>query len=177
MNEELDNIRAIIRRGIQLSGQSSYARRAADQRAIPLLQEAKARLRAAIESGQADYEVFQLLALTHESLLEYRAAIHAIQECINRSVSPKKDDLKRLARYKEQLNWWETISLSPGELKELGIFLHGKLSSVPEYERSFRWTIAWLNEKKHPSSDKVISGLEQLGACDDFQVLHNIVNG
>ena len=175
MMEEIDYIRSIIRRGIQLSGQTSYSRRAADKRAIPLLREARARLKAIIENGQADYEVFRLLALTHENLLEYREAIHAVQECIKRSVGPKKDDLKRLAHYKEQLGWWEAVSLTPGELNELGVFLHSKLSSVLEYERSFRWTMVWLNQKKHPSPDKVVSGLERLGAYDDFQMLHNVI--
>jgi hypothetical protein len=175
--EEIDNIRSILRRGIQLSGQMSYSRRAADEKAIPLLQEALSRLKAIVESGQADYEVFRLLALTHENLLEYRQAIQAVQECINRSAAPKKDDLKRLVRCKEQLGWWEAVSLTPRELNELGAFLHGKLSSVPTYEHSLRWTIAWLNERKHPSPDKVTSGLERLGAYNDFQVLQNVIIG
>jgi tetratricopeptide (TPR) repeat protein len=175
--EEIDNIRSIILRGIQLSGQMSYSRRAANEKAIPLLQQALSRLKAIVENGQADYEVFSLLALTHENLLDYREAIQAVQECINRSAGPKKDDLKRLARYKEQLSWWEAVSLTPGELNELGAFLHDKLFSVPGYEHSFRWTIAWLREKKHPAPDKVISGLERLGAFDDFQVLHNVIVG
>jgi tetratricopeptide (TPR) repeat protein len=176
--EEIDNIRSLIRRGIQLSGQMSYSRRAANERAIPLLQQALSRLKAIVENGQADYEVFRLLALTHENLLDYREAIKAVQECINRSAGPKKDDLKRLARYKEQLSFWEVVSLTPGELNELGVFLHDKLFSVPAaYEHSFRWTIAWLSERKHPAPDKVISGLERLGAFDDFQVLHNVIVG
>ena len=126
--EEIDNIRSILRRGIQLSGQMSYSRRAADGKAIPLLQEALSRLKAIVENGQADYEVFRLLALTHENLLEYREAIEAVWECINRSAGPKKDDLKWLARFKEQVSEWEAVSLSPGELNELGVFLHSKLS-------------------------------------------------
>jgi hypothetical protein len=134
-------------------------------------------LKALIENGQADYEIFRLLTLTHENLLEYREAIQAVEECIDRSASPKENDLKRLARYKDQLGWWEGVSLTPAELKELGGFLHGKLSRVLEYERSFRWTTAWLHERKYPSPDKVISFVEKLGAYDDFQVLHNIVNG
>jgi hypothetical protein len=36
--EEIDNIRSILRKGIQLSGQMSYSRRAADEKAM--LQEA-----------------------------------------------------------------------------------------------------------------------------------------
>jgi Protein of unknown function (DUF2695) len=175
--EEIDNVRSILRRGIQLSGQMSYSRRAADEKAIPLLQEALSRLKAMVENGQADCEVFRLMALTHENLLDYREAIQAVQECINRSAGPKKDDLKRLARYKEQLSWWEAASLTPGELKELGAFLHDKLFSVSGCEHSFRWTLAWLSEKKHPAPDKVISGLERLGAFDDFQVLHNVIVG
>jgi hypothetical protein len=176
MMEEIDNIRSILRRGIQLSGQMSYSRRAADEISIPLLREALSRLKAMVESGRADHEVFRLLALTHENLLEYCEAIEAVQECINRSAGPRRDDLKRLARYKEQLSWWEAVSLSPRELDELGVFLQSKLSSVP-YERSFKWTIAWLEEKKHRSPAKVISGLERLGAYDDFQVLHNVIVG
>jgi hypothetical protein len=31
--------------------------------------------------------------------------------------------------------------------------------------------------KKHRSPDKVISGLERLGAYDDFQVLNNVIVG
>jgi hypothetical protein len=136
--EEIDNIRSIIRRGIQLSGQMSYSRRAADEKAIPLLEVALSRLKAMVESGRADHEVFRLLALTHENLLEYREAIEAVQECINRSADPKKGDLKRLARYKEQLSWWEAVSLTPTELNELGVFLRSKLFAVAAHEHSFQ---------------------------------------
>jgi hypothetical protein len=65
--EEIDNIRSIILRGIQLSGQMSYSRRAANEKAMPLLQQALSTLKAIVENGQADYEVFSLLALTHEN--------------------------------------------------------------------------------------------------------------
>ena len=174
--EEIDNIRSILRGGIQLSGQMSYSRRAADEKAIPLLQDALSRLKAIVEGRQADDEVFRLLALAHENLLEYREAIEAVQECINRSAGPRKDDLKRLACYKEQLSWWETVSLSPRQLDELGVFLQSKLSSVP-YEHSFKWTIAWLEEKKHRSPDKVISGLSAWAHTTTFRSCTTSLSG
>ena len=83
--EEIDNIRSILRGGIQLSGQMSYSRRAADEKAIPLLRQALSRLKAIVESGQTDCEVFRLMALTHENLLDYREAIQAVRGSLGKS--------------------------------------------------------------------------------------------
>jgi hypothetical protein len=166
----------MVRKGVELSRQSSHARRAPNEKAVPVLREAQTRLRVAIEAAEADCEHYRLLALTHETLLEYREAIHALEMCISLSAHPVKNDLKRLARYREQLLWWATCPVSPRELAELGDFLDRMLCSAP-LEHSFRWTLVWLTKRKHPAPEKVIAGLEQLGAYDDFQLLSNVIDG
>jgi tetratricopeptide (TPR) repeat protein len=176
MNDELLSLRAKLLRGITLSKQSSYARRSPDRRALPLLEEARAGLRAVVEQSTTNSGAWRLLSQAEECLMNYREAISCLETAMELSQARSTKDLKRLTLLKQSLKEWECLPLSPDELETLGRFLVASGVEDERIGRSLRFTTQWLREKGF-DVELALDRFWQRGAYTDFQVLYNLVRG
>ena len=113
----------------------------------------------------------------YETLVIYPKALEALEKYLELTGKRSKHDLKKLARYRQQTKEWQNLPLTPYQIEQLGHYLREKLSQQESYEHSFRWTVTWLENHGYKFPEFVIKSLEDRGAFDDFQVLHNIVPG
>jgi hypothetical protein len=90
--------------------------------------------------------------------------------------SRSKRDLKRLALLDEAAKQWESLPLSPDELRQLGDFLRASGADNPTRGRALEFTEQWLRMSAIPV-DAAIEAFGRSGAFTDFQVLNNIVRG
>jgi tetratricopeptide (TPR) repeat protein len=174
--DDLDGIRRLLNKGLGLSKQGSYQRRAPSQSAVPFLRQARCELEAWIEQNGEFVEALRLLALADEALLDYRSAVRCLEKVIALSGRNDRKDLKRLAACREASRMWRMLALNPDELRALGRYLRDKLlDSAPE--RSLRWTETWVSENRPIDKNEVLAGIQELGHFSDYQVLHNLVPG
>ena len=176
MESTLTQISTLLRQGLNTSGQGSYQRRAPSPAALRIIQEARRELKSWIAKNGETIESLRLLALAEEALLNFDSAVVILENLINRSSSPNRKDIKRLAACREAGQMWRELVLSPDDLVALGHFLKDKLLDAAP-EDSFRWTEEWLVENKASSRTRVIAALRNLGYSSDYAVLHNLVPG
>ncbi len=155
--------------------QGSYERRAPAAESAPLLTRARDGLKQVTDDSPTNAHAWRLLSLAHEALLEYGAAIAALQEATTLSGQIDKRDLKRLARLREAATQWSKLPLSPGQLAALGEHLRTKLAGGIG-RRNLRWTEGWLAAERIPHPERVIAALRDRGGFTDFQVLRNVVS-
>ena len=174
---DLQELKLEVISAIKSSGQGAYARRLPSSDTSRQLMRASLDLECFLKKNPDSVEAYRLISLANEVLLNYDKAIFALKKSMSLSKLSDKKDLKKIAGYEEQLRFWEILTLSPAELRDLGIFLEERLKSEEYLDHSFKWTQEWLSNHNHINSKNVIAGLEKLGAYDDFQVFYNIVNG
>ena len=126
-----------------------------------------------MEEHEPTEEIWRLLAHAEECFLHYPAAHRCLERAIACSGRRDKRDFKKLALYKEYAQQWKKLSLSSQELADLGNYLEDKKRSSL-IERNFKWTKAWLAEKKR-DANLSIEAFRERGAYDDLQVLENVV--
>jgi tetratricopeptide (TPR) repeat protein len=169
----LEQYAGLLRTGLRLSQQGSYHRREPDAKARPYLADARDGLRELSAEDPTNAGAWRLLSQAEEALLDYGAAIDALQRALCLSETRNKRDLKRLALLREALSEWTALPLEPSQLAELGAYLREQALG-PE-DRSLRWTRAWLERHDIKNSDEVLRALGRRGAFSDFRVLSNIV--
>jgi tetratricopeptide (TPR) repeat protein len=176
MEEDFRRTEGLLRRGINLTRQGSYNRRAPSRESIPLLEQAIAELKSWIQIHGETPKALRLLAVANEALLNYTEAAKALERAIKVSACPDRRDVKRLAAYREATEMWETLSLKPTELSDLGLYLREKLlDSAPE--RSLRWTKIWLKENRPDQVAQILASIKRLGHYSDYEILHNLIPG
>lgn len=177
MPERIEALRKLLLRGIKKSKQCSYARRAPAREALPDLKASRDGLFRATEEDPKNAEAWRLLSRAEEALLNYEAAVICLETAMSLDVSHRKPDLKRLCLLKECFAWWDSILLSPGQLRDLGAFLKEAGAGHEMHGRTLEHTRQWLTNNKIPSPDMVIEALAQKGGFTDFQIVHNIIHG
>jgi tetratricopeptide (TPR) repeat protein len=176
MTKMLDEIRAILFRGMRCSMQSAYGRRAPSPPAIPLLTKAREMLDEYTKLIPDDWEGWDLLARAEESLLHYTEARKALERAVELSGKRDKKTLKRIALYQQLEKQWRALLLTPEELQRLGNYLRERLASGAN-EKTFKWTEAWLIANRYQHIDGVLESFRQAGAFYDFQVAENLARG
>jgi hypothetical protein len=172
--EDVKSLEELLVQGQRLSMQGSYERRAPAPDAVPFLVRARDGLKEMATRSSSNPQVWQLLSLAHEALLEYGPALAAAQEAVHLSGRKDKRDLKRMARLREGAAQWNAMPLSPAQLAQLGEYLRDKLAGGSG-DRTLRWTEAWLLEHRVAEPARVIAAFRNRGGFTDFQVLSNVV--
>ncbi len=172
--EDLQSLEELLMQGQRLSMQGSYERRPPAAEAVPFLVRARDGLKQMATRSSANEQVWHLLSLAHEALLEYGPALAAAHEGMMLSGRKDKRDLKRIALLRQSAAQWNEMPLSPAQLTELSEYLRDKLAGGIG-DRTLRWTEAWLSEQRMVEPDKVIAALRNRGGSTDFQVLSNVI--
>src|SRR5437588_5591549 len=147
MPDPISLLRESLLRGMQISAQGSYARRSPSRNAVPHLEFARNGLRLIVEQDADNVEALRLLAQAEECLLNYRQAVACLEQAMSLGVSRSKRDLKRLALLKLALAEWESLPVSPDQLRELGEFLEGAGVADESRGRSLEFTRQWLRNQ------------------------------
>ena len=176
MATELEQLRAVLLRGIRESKQSAYGRRAPAPESLSELNEARDGLRCLAESTPPDPDVWRLLAQAEECFLNYSEARRCLEQARVLSKTRSRTDLKKLALYTEMEKQWVALRLSAVQLRSLGDYLRRKPQSALR-ARGLTWTETWLREQHFDNIDEILESLKQRGAFTDFQVLENLVRG
>ncbi len=166
-----------LQRGIRASGQGSYRRRAPAALSVPILEGARADLWNRIAEDPAVVEAWDLLSLAEECLMRHSEAI----ECLERAVALRPGgrtakDGRRLARLHADRQFWESLPLSPGQVRALGEHLHASGASDPITGHTLDGTKRWIGEEGlEDRRGAILEALRGLGATTDFQILYNVV--
>lgn len=177
MMSHIDELREQLLKGIRLSGQSSYVRRAPRRNALPHLNSARNGLRVLVQNEPRNADAWELLSRAEECCLNYSAAISALERACELRGQKQKSDLKRLALLSQSKSEWERLPISAEDLAELGEFLESVGADRDASRRSFDFTRQWLETHKRYDAGAVIAAFEARGAFSDFQVFHNVVRG
>ena len=170
---ELESLRAMLRQGLADSMQGSYQRRLPEKKALPNLRAARKGLRDLVRR-EPSADAWRSLALAEESLLNYPAALKALEACMSLTERPDRKDLKRLVALREYASQWRSLGLTPEALEELGDYLDQRLAAAP-CDETLRHTEAWLDRVGAKSKIKAIRAIEELGGGCDCEVLANVV--
>ena len=162
MKERLDELEAMLRDGMKLSGQSSLGRRLPARASLIVLAGARKGLREHVAANPADERSWRLLSLAEETLLAYPRALEAFKRALELAGKRDKRDLKRLGALRTAAKEWDALQLTAVQLAELGAFLDAQ----PELPRDFTFTRAWLERAGIPAAG-VIAALQARGACCD----------
>ncbi|MCA0968956.1 DUF2695 domain-containing protein, partial [Priestia flexa] len=98
-------------KGQKLAMQGSYQRRAPSKKAIPHLLAARKGLKEYVKQYSNDALAWQLLSQAEEYLLNYNAALTALQNALSFDKKDKKL-LKRLALLKEYASKWQELDMT-----------------------------------------------------------------
>lgn len=171
--DSFSSLRAELQEGLALSKQGSYERRLPSEAGLVKVRNAQMGLRV-LADKQSSAEVWRTLALAEEAMLEYSAAIAALEMAIGLSRQRSRKDLKRLELLKECAAMWKAVGLEPVMLAALGNYLERMLAEAP-CDHTHRHTEAWLIAQKELAVATVIKGLESEGGWCDCEVLWNVV--
>jgi hypothetical protein len=178
MNEHvLEEAKEVLLKGLRLSKQGSYARRAPACGSLPFLIEARHRLRSLATEDPSNGETWELLSHAEECLMDFREAIACLERAMALKKSQTKKDKKRLAILRQALREWDDLLLTPEQVQRLGEYLRTLGIGSEQPGRSLLGTRAWLNQEGIENRDAVIEAIQKRGAFSDFQVLENIVRG
>lgn len=175
---DLDELEKTLHEGMQLGRTRSSGRRAPAAAGVPHLKRAQTGLRTYSAKHPADVRALRLLSLAEETMLNYGAALRALERAMELDESRDKRDLKRLALLKQSADEWTKLPLTPQQLAQLGRFLADKLEDAPG-SRAFIWTERWLDDNGFAGEEKarVLEAFEKRGAFSDMQVYYNVVRG
>ncbi len=164
----------LVRRAILESGQASYHRRAPNLSAVVLYDQAEAVIQKLLGVQPTSITAFLLLSAIAEGRLQFGSAIESLETAFSLGEPRSKKNLKRLARLRESMEWWQKLGLSPYHLAELGAYLTEV--GVDAHCNDFRYTNAWLIETGIQTPEAMAGRFINLGAFTDFQVLANLVH-
>lgn len=173
--ESLVAARNELREAIALSGQGSYARRSPAAISKAGFSRANDLLASILVKDPLHREALLLYSQERECVLDYGSAIKALDEAFLAGEPRSRQHLKRRARLVESLSTWQTLQLTPEQLQELGEFLQD--SGVDASSVTMERTTTWLRDHNVPHHERVLQGLQRMGAYSDFQVLANVVFG
>lgn len=176
MVADLGQLRDALRQGQRLSGQISLERRAPAAKAVPYLKTARDGLRQYVADTPTSVAAWRLLAEAEECLLDYGAALRALQKAIELSGKRDRRDVKKLVFLQQADGKWADLGLTPAQLASLGRHLEAQLAGGTG-DRSLRLTREWLAREEIAAPERVIAALDRRGAFSDFQVLYNVVRG
>ncbi|WP_336769779.1 DUF2695 domain-containing protein [Bacillus bombysepticus] len=173
--DRLNELKATLIQGQQLSMQGSLQRRAPSKKAVPFLLSARQGLKEFVIENSNNVLAWRLLSQAEECLLNYNEAVICQEKTLELGGRDRKD-LKRLALLKEYGGKWEEISLSPVQLETLGAFLDEMINSKG-CDHSHKYTKSWL-ENNVPKSkiSKIIKAMRNQGGFCDCEVLLNVVD-
>ena len=101
MARPLEELQQLLAHGRQLSGQTSYERKAPAHRAKPHLFEVQTELRAYTDEYPEDEAGWRLRAQAEECVTNYAAAIRCLERAMELSGRRDRTDLKVLVRLRE----------------------------------------------------------------------------
>ncbi len=177
MEAELKVLRDQLLVGIQNSKQGSYSRRVPAKAALPHLIKARDGLRSFVDRSPDNGECWRLLSQAEECLLNYPAAISALEKAISRGDTKSRKDAKRMALLKEYAVQWNQLLLSPAQLESLGDTLRAANVNDNADGRTLRLTKKWLEDQDVANPEAVLDALRARGGYSDFLVLFNVVRG
>ncbi|WP_230933917.1 DUF2695 domain-containing protein [Priestia sp. TSO9] len=162
-------------KGQKLAMQGSYQRRAPSKKAIPHLLSARKGLKEYVEKHATDAFAWQLLSQAEEYLLNYNAALSALQNAVTLNKKDRKL-VKKLVLLKEQANKSHELDLSPEELDSLEAFLDEKVD-IQGCDHTLIYTKEWLDTHIPVSKkSKVVKALQNQGGFCDCEVLMNVID-
>ncbi|WP_421535950.1 DUF2695 domain-containing protein [Priestia sp. D3YE.R1] len=162
-------------KGQKLAMQGSYQRRVPSKKAIPHLLAARKGLKEYVKQYSNDALAWQLLSQAEEYLLNYNAALMALQNAVSLDKKDKKL-LKRLALLKEYASKWQELDMTPEQLQSLEIYLEEKLE-VYGCNHTLIYTREWLDiSTLHSKKSKIVKALQNQGGFCDCEVLMNVID-
>ncbi|WP_140457117.1 DUF2695 domain-containing protein [Priestia megaterium] len=162
-------------KGQKLAMQGSYQRRAPSKKAIPHLLAARKGLKKYVKQYSNDALAWQLLSQAEEYLLNYNAALTALQNFLSFDKKDKKL-LKRLALLKEYASKWQELDMTPEQLQSLEIYLQEKLE-IYGCDHTLIYTREWLDiSTLHSKKSKIVKALQNQGGFCDCEVLMNVID-
>ncbi|HES8074056.1 TPA: DUF2695 domain-containing protein [Streptococcus pyogenes] len=162
-------------KGQKLAMQGSYQRRAPSKKAIPHLLAARKGLKEYVKQYSNDALAWQLLSQAEEYLLNYNAALTALQNALSFDKKDKKL-LKRLALLKEYASKWQELDMTPEQLQSLEIYLQEKLE-ICGCDHTLVYTREWLDiSTLHSKKSKIVKALQNQGGFCDCEVLMNVID-
>ncbi len=172
----LDDIENLLAEGLRLANQTSAARRLPAAASVPLLIEARDRLREHVKREPMAERAWRTLSRAEEALLAYSQAIAALERAVILSGTRDKRDRKRLAVLLTAATEWDALGLTPEELEELGAALAD--DSATGATDPLARTRAWLHAHR-PTGDaqRILMALSAKGGVDDRSVLSRVVRG
>jgi len=173
MTEDLAKFELELTEGLKLSGQGSYERRMPTQRAMAHLLRARKGLQSLSESNPLSAEVWRLLSLAEESLLNYPEAEACLRKAMQLSSARDKLDRKKLARLREYKSKSKALALQPDQLASLGKYLQAGLSKSP-CDHTLVLTSDWLKQSGLGNASAILNGLRRHGGFCDCEVLFNV---
>ncbi|MBN8659063.1 MAG: DUF2695 domain-containing protein [Candidatus Obscuribacter phosphatis] len=172
MSDEIARLQELLKTGQRLSMQGSYERRVPDKKAVPYLMQSREGLLKLIGEQDAA-EIWLLLALAEECLLNYPAARRCFEEYLARGGARSKKNLKRLANLKEHEKKWSSLMLTPEQLQGLGVFLERQLAKS-SCDHTNLLTETWLKSHLKTKPALVLEALQKYGGYCDCEVLANV---
>lgn len=170
----LNELKELLLKGQQLSMQGSLDRRMPAKESIPYLLDARKGLKQYVLLNPDDYSAWKLLSQAEETLLNYPAALSALENSLKSGAKDRKD-LKRLALLHEYLLTWKELNLTPEQLSSLGEYLEIKLDQC-NCNHTLSFTKEWLdNNVAKNKKSKIIKTLQAQGGFCDCEVLTNVV--
>lgn len=170
----IDELEQALRRAHQVSGQGSYERRAPTDEARIAFIQVRDSLREILSSEPDNVVALRLLASAEEGLLNYSAAILALERCL--ALTPSSGGrplLKQLARVREYAGKWGRLVLSAEDLAALGRHLDLEISRGA-CDQTTRRTEAWLNSHHAARGPGILKELVAWGGYCDCEVLANV---
>lgn len=173
--DDREKVKDLIRKGILFSGQGSYSRRWPREEAITYFLQAQEKAEKLAAAHPNDVIVLGMLLQCHEALLDYSKASNILESYMHLT-GRTRENLKKLARYREAQKFWSTIKLSPHELSALGEYISSNFGRL-RGERSLVLTREWIDKYCYERGKEILNGLAEAGAYSDFQVFNNVALG
>lgn len=171
----LSKAREDLLTAVRLSRQGSYRRRAPSPESLPHYGEAKRQLLLALEIEPAHREALMMMAQVAEGLMDFRSAVSYLDRALQTGEFRTKKLLKKLAHLRDNAEYWDSLSLTPSKLQELGEYLD--LMGVSPDSRSLENTRQWLLSNFDGDPEQVIAEFSERGAFSDYHVLANVAYG
>ena len=172
----IDDVERDLREVHAVSGQGSYERRAPSREARIGFLRVRRSLREILSCEPGNIRALQLLASAEEGLLNYPAAVAALEQVLRLNPAPERRVLKQLARVSEYARAWKDLKLSPNELEELGNHLRKQLALF-RCDETTRLTEQWIRQRRPRKLQLILRGLQSHGGYCDCEVLANVVIG
>ncbi|WP_394555643.1 DUF2695 domain-containing protein (plasmid) [Priestia aryabhattai] len=162
-------------KGQKLAMQGSYQRRAPSKKAIPHLLVARKGLKEYVKQYPNSSLAWQLLSLAEEYLLNYNAALTALQSAVFLNEKDKKL-LKRLALLTEYAGKWQELDMTPEHLRSLETYLQERLE-LRLCDHTLIYTKEWIDiSTLHRKKSHIVKAIQNQGGFCDCEVLMNVID-